>query len=144
MKSDYISVKSFRTVDDVLRYDSQIQLEEKEHYSINKDSVVKAVYYDGKKLKNNQFIKRGSYLNFTIDYKYIEDPKSKLVIDYVDENGKKLRKSEEFEGYVGDGTIFHIIFTEINCFYNFWNSIDFLHDKIPPICFTLYIYNTLY
>lgn len=104
LKSDYVPVKSFRTVDDVLRYDSQIQLEEKEHYSINKDSVVKAVYYDGKKLKNNQFIKRGSYLNFTIDYKYIEDPKSKLVIDYVDENGKKLRKSEEFEGYVGDGT----------------------------------------
>lgn len=101
LQSDYVAISSFKDVADVLAYDPYIGLEQKANHTINKDSKVKAVYYNGKKIKDNLYIKRGSKLNFVIDYKYTENPKSTITIEYVDIDGKKLEDKSSYEGYVG-------------------------------------------
>lgn len=100
-RSNYISVSSFNTVEDVLNYDPSISLEEKENHTINRDSVVTGVYYNGELLNENLYVKKGTPLTFTIDYKYTELPKSTIVVKYVDIDGNELANAESYTNYVG-------------------------------------------
>lgn len=103
LKMDYVPVSSFKTVQDVLNYDSSIKLEEKRNFTIDRNSQVTGVYYHGKKLNENLYAKKGVLLNFTIDYKYIENPKSTITIEYVDIDGNKLAVNDEvYQDYVGN------------------------------------------
>lgn len=100
-RSNYISVSSFNTVEDVLKYDPSISLEERENHTINRDSVVTGVYYNGELLNENLYVKRGTPLTFTIDYEYTELPKSTIVVKYVDIDGNELASEESYTNYVG-------------------------------------------
>lgn len=100
--SDYVPVSSFNTVEDVLAYKPSIELEQKENHSINEASLVTSVHYNGQPLDENLYIKRGTDLNFVIEYEYIEDPKSTVIVEYVDVDGVKLASDESYTGYVNN------------------------------------------
>lgn len=102
-KSSYISVSSFKTIQDIISYNPSISLEEKEGFTINTDSVVTGVFYDDEKLSEDLYIKRGASLYFTIDYEYTEKPKSTVTVQYLDTDGNKIVNVDEktYEHYVG-------------------------------------------
>lgn len=100
--SNYVLVSSFNTVEDVLAYKPLIQLEQKENHTIDEASLVTSVHYNGQPLDENLYVKRGADLNFVIEYEYIEDPKSTIIVEYVDVNGVKLGSDESYTGYVNN------------------------------------------
>lgn len=100
LHSNYISVSSFKTVQDVLSYQPSISLEEKKNFTINRDSIVTGVYYNGEKMDENLYVKRGIPLNFAINYQYTENPKSTVNIEYLDTDGNEL-SVDSYENYVG-------------------------------------------
>lgn len=99
-QSHYISVKSFDTVEDIVNYYPSIELEEKDNHTINMDSVVTGVYYNGEKLDESLYVKRGASLNFTVDYEYTENAKSTITVRYVDTDGNELANEESYTDYV--------------------------------------------
>lgn len=140
MKSNYVSVLSFNTVEDVLSYSPGIRLEEKQNHTINSDSIVKGVYYKGEKLNESLYVKKGTPLNFVIEYEYTENPKSTVTIEYVDIDGNKLGTRTQ-EGYVGspiviDKNIEGYVLLEIrNELYKFPeedSTIQFVYEKYVP------------
>lgn len=142
LQSNYLPVSSFNTVEDVLSYSPSIKLEERENYSINKDSIIKEVYYNGQKLNSNLYVKKGTSLNFVIDYQYTENPKSKITIEYIDNQGNKL-DVKTYEGYVGkpivvekdiEGYVLLEVKNELSEFPKEDSKIQFVYEKhIPKI-----------
>lgn len=107
--TNYVPVSSFHNVKDVLAYDSWVGLENKEGFIINhEESKILAVYYDGKELSGNLYVKRGTRLSFIIDYVYIEvepepepepelDPEEDLEIEDEPELEKEPEEKPEEE-----------------------------------------------
>lgn len=77
LKANYVSIGSFKTVGDILAYDSSISLAYKAGYSIDDDSKVLGVYHNGEEIDEDLYIVRGASLNFDIDYKYTKTPEQK-------------------------------------------------------------------
>lgn len=140
MKSNYISVSSFKTIEDVTSYSPGIQLEERENYSINKDSSVNAVYFNGEKLKGNLYVKKGTQLNFVIEYEYTENPKSEITVEYLDADGKEL-DVKLYEDYVGnpivlekdlEGYVLLEVKNELSEFPKKDSTIQIIYEKYIP------------
>ena len=99
-KVNYIPISSFVTVEDVLAKYPNAELKQKANHTINNASVVQGVYYNGKLLNETLYVKRGTELEFSVEYEYIEDPKSTITVEYLDNLGNQLNVGV-FENYVG-------------------------------------------
>ena len=140
--SDYVPVSSFNTIEDVLAYNPLIELEEKENHSIDEASLVTSVHYNGTQLDKSLYVKRGTDLNFVIDYKYIENPKSTVIVEYVDIDGVKLGSDESLTGYVNDnmdviikdftGYNFVKIDNDLNMFPENDSTIKVIYEEFTP------------
>lgn len=140
LQSNYVPVSSFNMVEDVLTYSPGIRLEEKANHTINSDSLVKAIYYNGEKLSENLYVKKGTPLNFVIEYEYTEDPKSTVTIEYIDIYGNQL-DIRTYEGYVGasipfskdiEGYVLFEIRNELNKFPEEDYTIQFVYEEYVP------------
>lgn len=100
-KSSYIPVSSLKTVEDVLHYYPKVKHKEKANHTINKESLVENVYFDGKILDENLYVRKDADLTFDIKYEYTENPKSTITVKYSDNFGNQL-KTETYEDYVGN------------------------------------------
>lgn len=100
-KSNYVPVSYFLTVDDIVKHYPNFKFQEKENHSINGDSIVEDVFYEGKLLDDGLYVKKGLNLNFQINYEYIENPKSTVTVEYFDNLGELL-DTQMFEDYVGN------------------------------------------
>lgn len=100
-KSNYVPVSYFLTVDDVLAKNPNAKLEQKANHTINGASPVKGVYHSGKLLSEDLYVKKGTELDFSIEYEYIENPKSTVTVEYSDSLGE-LFGTQTFEDYVGN------------------------------------------
>ena len=125
-----------------MAYNPLIELEEKENHSIDEASLVTSVHYNGTQLDKSLYVKRGTDLNFVIDYKYIENPKSTVIVEYVDIDGVKLGSDESLTGYVNDnmdviikdftGYNFVKIDNDLNMFPENDSTVKVIYEKFTP------------
>ena len=138
LQANYVKVSNFKTVADIKAYDSSIKLEERKHHTIKEDSVVTAVFYNREQLSNELYVKRGAPIYFTINYEYIEDPKSTITVEYFDVDGNKLLEDITYENYVGeyfnvdkksiDGYVFVGVKNEISKFQPDNSKVQVIYD----------------
>lgn len=73
-RSDYIAISSVYTYGQALDYGLVVDVEEKEGFIINRESSVTGIYYDGKRLDDDMYIRNGANVIVYIDPIYEEKP----------------------------------------------------------------------
>ena len=86
--SDYVLVGNIKTYQDVLDAKLETDVKKKSGYSIDKESAVLSITYDGQILEKDKYIKKGSDAVVQIDAKYIEK-------DKTEDDPDKPKTSEE-------------------------------------------------
>lgn len=79
-QSDYYVVSSITTYEQAQKYDMIIKVTEKDGYTIDPDSKIKSISYNGQVLSNNQYIRKGTQVVAQIEPNYIKDPVVEEVI----------------------------------------------------------------
>lgn len=81
-KSDYILVGKLKTTKDILDYDPSANLAFKTGYTIDDDSKVLGVYMGDTMLDDELYMKKGSHVWYSIEYKYTKTPEQE-ALEYV-------------------------------------------------------------
>lgn len=74
--SDYVLVDDIKTYQDALDAKLETDVKKKSGYSIDKESAVLSITYDGQILEKDKYIRKGSDAVVQIDVKYIEKDKT--------------------------------------------------------------------
>lgn len=96
LATSYKPVSDFEGLQDALDYQSNLKLEEVEGYEIDiENSTINKVYYDGRMLEDDMYIKKGIDLIFDIDYEYT---RIEIEIEIIDpENGYENNEDRDKE-----------------------------------------------
>lgn len=78
-KSDYILVGKLKTTKDILDYDPSASLAYKPGYTIDDDSKVLGVYMGNTMLDDDLYMKKGSHVWYSIEYKYTKTPEQNAL-----------------------------------------------------------------
>lgn len=77
-RSQYTAVSNIYTYGQALSFGCDVQVEEQAGYTVSLNSLVEGIYYNGERLDNDQYVKKGTKLTAVISEIYEPIPESQL------------------------------------------------------------------